>query len=129
MPYESDELLQLAERIQSHLAQVTQNNAPSLRYSIILEELQEEARRALVKDQQQQGNLIAGSRHDSDPQQPSMSTSNSVDVPEGSLSIDFPLDQDLWLQLDSCPYCKCYYLLESYDRLLTRPAELSYYDT
>ena len=129
MPYESAELFQLAERIQSHLAHVTQNNAPSLRYSIILEELQEEARRALGKEQQQQGNLLIASRRESDSQQPSMSSSNSVDVPDGSLSIDFPLDQDLWLQLDSCPYCKCSYLLDIQNHLLTRLAELSYYDT
>ncbi|EME89730.1 uncharacterized protein MYCFIDRAFT_115267, partial [Pseudocercospora fijiensis CIRAD86] len=44
-PFHEDELLRLAETVQKDLMEASQGNAPSLRYSIVLEELQQEVQR------------------------------------------------------------------------------------
>jgi hypothetical protein len=65
LPVDRAQLLDLAERCQTHLAQATATNSPSRRYAIILEELRAEAqgqsgRGAVVTGRQQHGVSIAG---------------------------------------------------------------------
>ncbi|KJX92950.1 fungal specific transcription factor domain-containing protein [Zymoseptoria brevis] len=57
--FSEDELLLLAETVQKHLTEATQMNAPSLRYNIVLEELQQEVHRAIVKANQRPANTDA----------------------------------------------------------------------
>ncbi|KEQ90329.1 hypothetical protein AUEXF2481DRAFT_84004 [Aureobasidium subglaciale EXF-2481] len=67
------QLFELAKSVQAHLARATNTNAPSLRYSIILEELQQE-----------------------------LSYSVSLETrPWEELNMNFPMDPELWLQLDT----------------------------
>ena len=112
-PHSNDKLYQLAETIQKHLAEATQTNAPSLRYSIILQELRQEASRLMAKSSQTRplnlSEVVDGPterRTYADPvslseSSPPFNRGNSVDW--DSLSGDFPLDPDVWLQLDSFP--------------------------
>lgn len=104
--HDKQHLCDLAEKVQGHLAEATQLNAPSLRYSIILEELKQEAFRALNR----RGPRVQ------DAEAPSIAvTSGGTDLTPGtgsqvnSLSdwdsmLDFPMDPELWLQLDSFPF-------------------------
>lgn len=47
-PLHEDDLLQLAQTVQQHLVDATEANAPSLRYNIVLEELQQEVHRMMT---------------------------------------------------------------------------------
>lgn len=117
-PVKDDELYQIAETIQKHLAEATQTNAPSLRYSIILEELQQETYRLMVKQNQSRPPALSGlldTQTESHPYAVPLSQtegsplSNRASTTWDSLSGDFPVDPDLWLQLDSFPfreYCR-----------------------
>ena len=122
-PVSDDELYKLAETIQQHLAEATQTNAPSLRYSIILEELQQEASRLMAKPNQPRPPSLSGlletpaeghpyatpvNMSDSSP-----SSNRAGSMSWDSLSGDFPLDPDIWLQLDSFPFRKCLRTLSS----------------
>lgn len=116
-PHSDDELYQLAETIQKHLRKATVTNAPSLRYSIILEELQQEATRLWQKSNKARPPNLSGlidpppteahpyatpaNASESSPTS-NRAMSNSWDT----LSGDFPLDPDIWLQLDSFPFRK-----------------------
>lgn len=122
LPFATDnELFQLAERTQIHFAEATKENAPCTRFSIILEELQSETHRLMTRNQQQQrppqlkalldtsGESSAFARP---AKRPETATSGSGlsdradSMSWESLGADFPLDPDLWLQLDSFPFCK-----------------------
>jgi hypothetical protein len=100
--YEEAEMFKVAEAVQSHLATATQSNAPNLRYSIILGELQREARRVIDSD--------PGTSSSSGPQTDPASASEQPLALESDLdigSMDFPLDPNLWMQLDSFPFSMC----------------------
>ena len=116
-PHDDEELYQIAETIQKHLAEATQTSAPSLRYSIILEELQQETHRLMVKSSNpprppklsglletpSEGHPYATPANFSDSS-PSSNRANSMSW--DTMNTDFPLDPDLWLQLDSFPFRK-----------------------
>ncbi|KAK4547960.1 hypothetical protein LTR36_010679 [Oleoguttula mirabilis] len=113
-------LLQSAEAVQRHFADATQMNAPSLRYNIVLEELQQEARRLLdsaVRPPMPASGPVAivAAPHfggEVSGQQPSPARSETQLLSEHdelsleTLTADMPLDPDLWLQLDSFPFCE-----------------------
>lgn len=110
-----EELYQVAEDIQKHLADATHHNAPSLRYSIILEELQQETGRVMARASAPRPPVLSGlleppaagahpyahpvSANDSSP-----SSNQAGSVQWDSLSGDFPFDNDIWLHLDSFPF-------------------------
>lgn len=101
---EDDELMQLADSIQTYLKEGTRTNAPSLRYSIVLEELQEEVRR-LTGNAKPQPMIVPLS------DQPTMSGTAPQLAADGmfdweSWTGDFPLDSNLWMQLDSFPFSR-----------------------
>lgn len=106
--YEEPDLLNIAESVQVHLATATEANAPNLRYSIILGELQREARRVLSSQAQASSSGDPGTSSSSGPQTDPASvaadqpTNMSSDWDMGSM--DFPLDPNLWMQLDSFPF-------------------------
>jgi hypothetical protein len=113
LPYTDDELYQLAETIQQHLADATQSNAPSLRYSIILEELHQETKRLMTRYNQARPPKMSGlveapteSHPYATPANPSDGSPSSHRA--GSMSwdsvTDFQFDDDLWLQMDSYPF-------------------------
>ncbi|KAL1297516.1 hypothetical protein AAFC00_005033 [Neodothiora populina] len=91
-------LFKLAETVQAHLANVTQYNAPSLRYGILLEELQREVRSAL---------LLPDNPQSSDAPTYGAPVDNGAGrliesiLPESDYGSDFPAQLDLWLQLDT----------------------------
>ena len=105
--YEEAELFNIAEAVQSHLATATESNAPSLRYSIVLGELQREARRVIAPTTQPNSSGDPGTSSSSGPQTDPASA-NEEPLPLGSDwdlgSMDFPLDPNLWMQLDSFPH-------------------------
>jgi hypothetical protein len=117
-PHSDDELYQLAETILKHLGNASMTNAPSLRYSIILEELQQEASRLMQKSNKARPPNLSGlvdppaeAHFYSTPANPSESSpsSNRAEMMNwDSLSGEFPLDPDIWLQLDSFPFRKCF---------------------
>nr|POE83366.1 putative transcriptional regulatory protein [Quercus suber] len=101
---DDDDLIQLADSIQTHLKEGTRSNAPSLRYSIVLEELQQEARRLIGKAMPSPTTLPQS-------QQQGSSTATIQPDVEGTFdwdgfASDFPLDSNLWMQLDSFPFSK-----------------------
>lgn len=116
-PHSDEELYQLAETIQKHLGEATLTNAPSLRYSIILEELQQEASRLMQKSNKCRPPNLSGLLETSAEAHPYSTPANPSDSSPSSnrpgsmswdtLSGDFPLDPDIWLQLDSFPFRKC----------------------
>ncbi|KAH6693577.1 fungal-specific transcription factor domain-containing protein [Plectosphaerella plurivora] len=87
-----NDLLELAERCQNHLAQATTPDSPSRRYNIILEELRQEAKYRSMRSQRSTGPLV---------------TVEGVQVPfegDGGLYGMNPLDDwqtTDWLDLDS----------------------------
>ena len=94
-------LYDLAETVQAHLAHATQSNAPSLRYSIILEELQQEARRLLKGESADDGYTNTAEASSSD-----RTDQDGSSVPWSELewqSVDQGLigDVDLFTHLDS----------------------------
>lgn len=86
-------------------------NAPSLRYNIVLEELQQEVHRAIVKANQRPANIdaIVNPRVNDFPTPPAQLNAN---VPKDIVYNDsmmeafanFPMDEDLWLALDTLPF-------------------------
>ncbi|KAI5241322.1 hypothetical protein E4T43_05604 [Aureobasidium subglaciale] len=83
------QLFELAKSVQAHLARATNTNAPSLRYSIILEELQQELSCMLV-------------RQEDEITRPTVTDNISLETrPWEELNMDFPMDPELWLQLDT----------------------------
>ena len=105
--YEEAELFNIAEAVQSHLATATESNAPNLRYSIILGELQREARRVIAPSSQTNSGGDPGTSSSSGPHtDPGSATEQPLSL--GSDwemgSMDFPLDPNLWMQLDSFPF-------------------------
>jgi hypothetical protein len=105
--YEEAELFSIAEAVQSHLATATESNAPNLRYSIILGELQREARRVIAPSSQTNSSGDPGTSSSSGPLTDPASAAERP-LPLGSDwdlgSMDFPLDPNLWMQLDSFPF-------------------------
>ncbi|KAI7286475.1 hypothetical protein KC345_g1151 [Hortaea werneckii] len=105
--FDLQELFDVAETVQMHLATVTRSNAPHLRYSIILGELQQEARRVLNTANTQ---LPKTPMQDSGQEDSAAMTDMSMTTLPGetpsdfSARFDFPLDPNLWLQLDSFPF-------------------------
>lgn len=105
--YEEAELFNIAEAVQSHLATATQSNAPNLRYSIILGELHREAKRVIASSSQTaptgDPGTASSSGRQTDPasvgEQP-LTIGSDWDIG----SMDFPLDPNLWMQLDSFPF-------------------------
>lgn len=120
-PFASDaDLFQLAETTQDHFAAATRHNAPCTRFSIILEELQAEASRLMGRTKgarQRPPQLQAlsdaspeGQSYARPARRPETATETWSERADSmsweSLGADFPLDPDLWLQLDSFPFCK-----------------------
>ncbi|CAK4034698.1 fungal specific transcription factor domain-containing [Lecanosticta acicola] len=113
---EEDELLQLAESVQKDLIEASRTNAPSLRYSIVLEELHQEVQRMNSKPPQRLSHLSTIlETHSGGPSQPSPNPMGVEEIVESveagaedplmeALARDFPLDPDLWLALDSFPF-------------------------
>jgi hypothetical protein len=125
---ETDEqILQRAEGLHGYLAQATPTNAPSLRYSVILEELRQEATRP-AKERCATGLQLAGLGQ---IRQTDQSDSGLEGTPDGlqeqqqagtlvandNAGITTPfefgnaddfltLEPDLWLQLDAFPFCE-----------------------
>jgi hypothetical protein len=100
-------LYNLAENVQGHLAEATQRNAPNLRYSVILEELKQEALRSLRRREPQDLNeqtVTVASTPASRPNHTPGQCSQSNSLSEWESLVDFPLDPELWLQLDSFPF-------------------------
>ncbi|KAK5166575.1 uncharacterized protein LTR77_008118 [Saxophila tyrrhenica] len=94
---EQGKLYDLAETVQRHLAQATQSNAPSLRYSIILEELQQETRRVLAAEEEPIGDNITATSDTGEGEGPMPWT----DLDWETLGGDFSRDVDLFTHLDS----------------------------
>jgi hypothetical protein len=109
--FTEDELLRLADTVQKHLTEATQMNAPSLRYSIVLEELQQEVHRAIAKAKQRPPHINAIIEPESNyfPTPPEHLQSNvSSDMlytdPMLEAFANFPMDEDLWMALDTLPF-------------------------
>lgn len=112
---EVEDLAKQAEIVRQHLRNATMDNAPSLRYNIVLEELSQEVQRCVERapaDKHQQkrqdpgqqcdpsGSLLAGI---DDQQHVDTSLPTPLDL---DAAFEFPIDSDLWLQLDAFPFCK-----------------------
>lgn len=99
--HDKQHLYDLSEKVQTHLAEAPQRNAPNLRYSIILEELRQEALRAL--------NGGAPFARQAEPM-PNIQNDGTYHTPGSALNsmsdwdsmLEF--DPELWLQLDSFPF-------------------------
>ncbi|KAI7551411.1 hypothetical protein KC331_g2569 [Hortaea werneckii] len=105
--FDLQELFDTAETVQMHLATVTRSNAPNLRYSIILGELQQEARRVLTTANTQFTETPmdrSGQQDSAVVTDMSMTTLPGETPSDWSGRFDFPLDPNLWLQLDSFPF-------------------------
>ncbi|KAK4506950.1 hypothetical protein PRZ48_000683 [Zasmidium cellare] len=116
-----DDLIKLANHVQQYLGEATQANAPSLRYSIILEELREEVERASGKvgpravpvntivEAPSMGSSNCALSADTAAMDRTSdtlvadATDNLIDTMD-AFSTDFPLDPDLWLSLDAFPF-------------------------
>jgi hypothetical protein len=108
--HEEAELFSIAEAVQSYLATATESNAPNLRYGIILGELQREARRVIAPSSQKNSSGDPGTSSSSGPPTDPASAAEQP-LPLGADwdlgSMDFPLDTNLWMQLDSFPFSMC----------------------
>lgn len=118
LPFSDDEIFQLAETTQDHFAEATKHNAPCTRFSIILEELQGEAHRLMSRNRQHRpphlkalldtpGESHPFARPAERPETAHSTASERADsMSWESLGADYPLDPDLWVQLDSFPFGK-----------------------
>lgn len=114
--YDLEELLSQAESVQKHLIEATYGNAPSLGYSIVLEELLQEVKRVNVGSAPGPSDPIGtadfttsiANRYLADPsiedyagtfQDPATYPSDVLEA-----FANFPTDDDLWFALDSLPY-------------------------
>ena len=100
-------LCEMAEKVQGYLAEATQANAPNLRYSIILEELKQEALRALNRRApraQRSEEVVQAAQHDGLNGEAPVQGSTVDSLSDWDSMLDFPTDPELWLQLDSFPF-------------------------
>jgi hypothetical protein len=98
--YDETSMFELAKSVQAHLARATHTNAPSLRYSIILEELQQELQ--CILDRPEISCTRAGvNEFGENPGQPESAELALEARQWDGLDMDFPLDPELWLQLDT----------------------------
>lgn len=105
--YREYDLFELAETVQSHLATITQKNAPNLRYSLILGELQLEAKRAVSSPSSGDPGTSSSSGGQGSASVHSVPTGQMAGSSDWELnSVDFPLDPNLWLQLDAFPFSR-----------------------
>jgi hypothetical protein len=98
--YDEMTMFELAKSVQAHLARATNANAPSLRYSIILEELQQELSCILSR----QEIYDARGTIEENTGQPHQSAGADLSLEArqwDDLDMDFPLDPGLWTQLDT----------------------------
>jgi hypothetical protein len=93
-------MFELAKSVQAHLARATNTNAPSLRYSIILEELQQELQCILDRPEVNH-TRAAVDRFEEDHAQPECADLALETRQWDGLDMDFPLDPELWMQLDT----------------------------
>ncbi|KAF2768678.1 hypothetical protein EJ03DRAFT_352038 [Teratosphaeria nubilosa] len=122
---EDEQQLRRAEPILTYLTQAMSTNAPSLRYSVVLGELQKEATRPtkpgisnVVSQQGSKANSVSNGQLQSEDagqalQLPPFSNEANpqLQVPDFMQSLDFGstddflnLEPDLWLQLDAFPF-------------------------
>jgi hypothetical protein len=115
LPHTDEELYQVAQTIQQHLSNATSSNAPSLRYSIILEELHQETKRLMAKYNRARPPHMSGLIEAPTESHPyatpaNLSESSPSSHRTGSFgwdsTSDFTLDNDLWLQMDAYPFRK-----------------------
>lgn len=134
---DEETLLQRAEPVHRYLAQATPSNAPSLRYSFILRELRQEALRSPHDSQVVQAMRTPADSFRADSilnerAQPAVCESHSDAVTYSSAPDGAPftfekvgdfltLEPDLWLQLDSFPFCKCHSVSQLCSRLIACP--------
>jgi hypothetical protein len=98
--YDETSMFELAKSVQAHLARATHTNAPSLRYSIILEELQQELQCLLDRPEISCTRAAVDEFGESHGQPESAELALEARQWDG-LDMDFPLDPELWLQLDT----------------------------
>ncbi|KAG9691926.1 hypothetical protein KCU95_g7704, partial [Aureobasidium melanogenum] len=98
--YDEMELFELAMSVQAHLARATNTNAPSLRYSIILEELQQEVSCVLCRQEPEYAQTFVEETVGDQPRPADTNPSLGANSWE-DLGMDFPMDPELWLQLDT----------------------------
>ncbi|KAK5175405.1 uncharacterized protein LTR77_000544 [Saxophila tyrrhenica] len=111
-PLTDNELYDKAETMQKHLADASQANAPNLRYSILLEELQQEAGRLIGKHTDaRQASDSTHAPKEGYPDAAAVSTledsvfNHQTDTTSlVSLSGDDCFESDIFLQLDSFPF-------------------------
>ncbi|KAG9255811.1 putative C6 transcription factor [Emericellopsis atlantica] len=101
-------LFALAERCQGHLAASTVTDSPSQRYSVILEELRQEARQGLAHQHQLTDNASMAAMAQSEPNQLQMDFGifPSGPIPEAN-PLGLPLNEwqaTDWLDLDSSAF-------------------------
>ena len=109
VPFNEDELLRLAESVQKDLMEASQGNAPSLRYSIVLEELQQEVQRAMTNTGSKRPPHLSAIIETGSTPFATTETEKVMDQVETNEFIEafaseFPLDPDLFLSLDSFPF-------------------------
>jgi hypothetical protein len=98
--YDELSMFELAKSVQAHLARATNANAPSLRYSIILEELQQELQ--CILNRPEIGHTRAAVEGFAENHGQPDSADLALDTRQwDGLDMDFPLDPELWLQLDT----------------------------
>jgi hypothetical protein len=98
--YDEAGMFELAKSVQAHLARATNTNAPSLRYSIILEELQQELQCILDRPEISYAHAAVEGFAEDHGQPESADLALETRQWDG-LDMDFPLDPELWLQLDT----------------------------
>ncbi|KAI4756150.1 hypothetical protein E4T52_09029 [Aureobasidium sp. EXF-3400] len=98
--YDEASMFELAKSVQAHLARATNTNAPSLRYSIILEELQQELQCILDRPEVNH-TRTAVDGFEEDYAQPECADLTLETRQWDGLDMDFPLDPELWMQLDT----------------------------
>lgn len=117
-PFQEDELLNLAETVQKDLMEASDGNAPSLRYSIVLEELQQEVQRAMANSKPAQrpphlsaiieapaeSGIRSAEATDAARVLESVEATNTTNEFIEAFAGEFPLDPDLFLSLDSFPF-------------------------
>lgn len=120
-PFPDEELFTKAEGVQRHFAEAVELNAPSLRYNVVLGELLQEARRLFGKSEPRMERQAFGGGEVHLPLEnlanvaTAAAEAGAAGLPdtagqrEAFLDASFtelPLDPDLWLQLDSFPFCE-----------------------
>ena len=122
LAFGDDGLLKKAEAVQKRFADAVEMNAPSMRYSVVLEELRQELARLSSKGedgrQAERAHPAVPSAmpasYDRSHKKANAVLENAVpvvaDMDFENIDLSFPLDSDLWSQLDAFPFCKwCYH--------------------